>query len=66
MTFIKTIEESIGQEAKKNFLPMQPGDVVATYANIDDMKRDFGFEPKTELSVGIANWAAWYRWYMNS
>ena len=63
MTFIKTIEDSLGQEAKKNFLPMQPGDVVATYANIDDLKRDVGFEPKTELATGIANWAAWYRKY---
>jgi len=65
MTFIKTIEDSLGQEAKKNFLPMQPGDVVATYANVDDLKRDVGFEPKTELAVGIANWAAWYRKYHN-
>ncbi len=63
MTFIKTIEDSLGQEAKKNFLPMQPGDVVATYANVDDLKRDVGFEPKTELATGIANWAAWYRQY---
>jgi len=63
MTFIKTIEDSLGQEAKKNYLPMQPGDVVATYANIDDLKRDVGFEPKTELAVGIGNWAKWYRAY---
>jgi UDP-glucuronate 4-epimerase len=63
MTFIKTIEDSLGQEAKKNYLPMQPGDVVATYANVDDLKRDVGFEPKTELATGIANWAAWYRQY---
>ncbi|MDO9225786.1 MAG: NAD-dependent epimerase [Pseudomonadota bacterium] len=63
MTFIKTIEDSLGQEAKKNYLPMQPGDVVATYANIDALKRDIGFEPKTELATGIANWAAWYRQY---
>ena len=63
MTFIKTIEDAIGQEAKKNYLPMQPGDVVATYANIDDLKRDVGFEPKTELAVGIGNWAKWYREY---
>ena len=63
MTFIKTIEDAIGQEAKKNYLPMQPGDVVATYANIDALKRDVGFEPKTELAAGIGNWAAWYRKY---
>ena len=63
MTFIKTIEDAIGQEAKMNYLPMQPGDVVATYANIDALKRDVGFEPKTALSNGIANWVSWYRSY---
>jgi UDP-glucuronate 4-epimerase len=63
MTFIKTIEDALGQEAKKNFLPMQPGDVVATYADIEELKRDVGFEPKTALATGIANWAQWYRIY---
>jgi UDP-glucuronate 4-epimerase len=60
MTFIKTIENALGQEAKKNFLPMQPGDVVATYANVDELKRDIGFEPKTQLPEGIGKWAEWY------
>jgi UDP-glucuronate 4-epimerase len=63
MTFIKTIEEVVGQEAKKNFLPMQNGDVVATYADVEALKRDVGFEPKTDLAEGIANWVAWYRSY---
>jgi UDP-glucuronate 4-epimerase len=63
MTFIKTIEDALGQEAKKNFLPMQPGDVVATYANVDDLKRDVGFEPKTDLADGIGRWVEWYRHY---
>ncbi len=63
MTFIRTIEDALGQEARKNFLPMQPGDVVATYADVEDLKRDVGFEPKTPLAEGIANWAAWYRDY---
>ncbi len=61
MTFIQTIEAALGREAKKNFLPMQPGDVVATYADIEDLKRDVGFEPKTELADGIARWVDWYR-----
>jgi len=61
MTFIQTIENALGQEAKKNFLPMQPGDVVATYADIEDLKRDVGFEPKTALADGIARWVDWYR-----
>lgn len=63
MTFIKTIEEALGQEAKKNFLPMQPGDVVTTYADVEDLKRDVGFEPNTPLAEGIAKWVAWYRSY---
>ena len=63
MTFIKTIEDSLGQEAQKNFLPMQPGDVEATYADIEDLKRDVGFEPKTVLATGIARWTEWYRAY---
>jgi UDP-glucuronate 4-epimerase len=66
MTFIKTIEDALGQEAKKNFLPMQPGDVVATYADVEDLKRDVGFEPKTRLQDGIAKWVAWYQGYQNS
>jgi UDP-glucuronate 4-epimerase len=65
MTFIKTIEDALGKEAKKNFLPMQDGDVVATYADVEELKRDVGFEPKTPLTDGIARWAEWYRKYHN-
>jgi UDP-glucuronate 4-epimerase len=63
MTFIGTIEKALGKEAKKNFLPMQNGDVVATYADVEELKRDVGFEPKTPLADGIARWAEWYRTY---
>ena len=66
MTFIKTIEEALGQEAKKNFLPMQSGDVVATYADVEALRRDIGFQPKTDLAVGISNWVNWYRRYINA
>jgi len=66
MTFIKTIEDSLGQEAQKNFLPMQPGDVEATYADIEELKRDVGFEPKTVLAEGIARWVEWYRAYVRT
>ncbi len=59
--FIKTIEDALGIEAKKNFMPMQPGDIAATYAEIENLKRDVGFEPKTHLCDGIGNWAAWYK-----
>ena len=63
MTFIETIENALGREAQKNFLPMQAGDVLATYADIDDLRRDVGFEPKTLLFEGIARWTAWFREY---
>jgi UDP-glucuronate 4-epimerase len=64
MTFIGTIEQALGTEAKKNFLPMQPGDVVATYADIADLQRDVGFEPKTPLADGIGRWVEWYKSYV--
>ena len=63
MTFIQTIEKALGQGAQKEFLPMQPGDVVATYADVEDLKRDVAFEPKTSLAEGIAQWAEWYLGY---
>ena len=63
MTFIETIEKALGQEAKKNFLPMQAGDVLATYADTEDFRRDVGFSPKTPLPEGIARWVTWFREY---
>jgi UDP-glucuronate 4-epimerase len=63
MTFIETIEKAFGREARKNFLPMQAGDVPSTYADVDDLRSDIGFEPKTPLGEGIARWAAWFREY---
>jgi UDP-glucuronate 4-epimerase len=61
MTFIETIENSIGMEAIKNFLPMQDGDVIATFADVEDLERETGFAPKTSLGTGIAEWVKWYR-----
>lgn len=63
MAFIETIENAIGKQAIKNMLPMQPGDVVATYADIDDLKRDVGFAPSTPLTDGIGKFVAWYKDY---
>lgn len=65
MRFIEIIEETLGKKAKKNLLPMQPGDVPATYADIEDLKRDVGFEPKTTLEEGIPKFIAWYKDYFN-
>lgn len=47
MTFIRTLEEALGREAQKNFLLMRPGDVVATFADVEDLECDVGFELKT-------------------
>ncbi len=63
MDFIGTIEAALGQTAKKNFLPMQDGDVQATYADIDELVRDTGFKPATTLEYGIGKWVEWYRGY---
>lgn len=63
MTFIQTIENALGKVASKNYLPMQAGDVVATYADIEDLRKYVGFEPHTDLKSGISMWAAWYQSY---
>ena len=60
---IETLEKCLGRKAEKRFLPMQPGDVVETYADVDDLARDVGFRPDTPLEVGIARFVEWYREY---
>lgn len=61
LDFIGTLERSLGRQAVKNFKPMQPGDVEATYADTEALRRDVGFEPRTPLTEGLARWAGWYR-----
>lgn len=63
LQFIEAIEEALGKEAIKEFLPLQPGDVPATCADIDDLIKDVGFKPATNIKTGIANFIAWYRDY---
>ncbi len=63
LRFIEIIEECLGQKAEKNLLPLQPGDVPATYANVDDLIHDVGFKPATEIETGISNFVSWYRDY---
>jgi UDP-glucuronate 4-epimerase len=63
LNFIETIEECLGQKAQKNLLPMQAGDVVATYADVDDLMQDVGFKPQTSLKNGISHFVEWYRHY---
>ncbi len=60
LAFIETIEECLGKKAEKNFLPMQAGDVVATYADVEDLMQDVGFKPQTSLKDGITKFVEWY------
>ena len=63
LEFIEAIESALGKKAIKEFLPLQPGDVPATCADIDDLIRDVGFRPATRIQTGIANFIEWYREY---
>jgi UDP-glucuronate 4-epimerase len=61
--FIEVLESSLGIAAKKNFLPLQPGDVLETYADITDLQQAIGFAPKVSIEVGIPRFVDWYRSY---
>jgi len=63
--FIEVIEKCIGKKAKKEYLDLQAGDVVATYADIDDLTRDIGFKPSTSIETGIEKFISWYKDYYN-
>ena len=65
MYFIETLEKAIGKTAKKEFLPMQAGDVYQTYADVTDLAHDFNFKPSTSIEDGLAKFAAWYKEYYN-
>ncbi len=65
MYLIETLEKCLGQKAVKHMLPMQPGDVPATYANVDNLIRDVGFQPATPIEVGVERFVKWYREYHN-
>lgn len=61
--FIEVLEECLGKKAEKNYLPLQAGDVPATYADIDDLCRDVGFRPATTIEEGIGRFVSWYKEY---
>jgi UDP-glucuronate 4-epimerase len=63
MDFIQAIERALGIEARKNLLPMQPGDVPATYADVSALTEWTGFTPRTEVIEGVTNFVRWYRDY---
>lgn len=64
-TFIEEIEKALGVNAMKNYMDIQPGDVPATYADVDDLINDVGFKPSTPLSKGIRNFMDWYKDYFD-
>ncbi len=61
MYYIELLEKYLGREAKKNFLPLQPGDVPETYADVEDLVRDTGYKPDTPIEQGVENFVKWYR-----
>ena len=63
LRLIEVLEAALGRKAEMNFLPIQPGDVPATFADVDDLVRDAGFKPETPIEIGVANFVAWYRGY---
>ncbi|HIK13125.1 MAG TPA: NAD-dependent epimerase [Oscillatoriaceae cyanobacterium M33_DOE_052] len=63
MRFIEVLEDCLGMKANKNLLPLQPGDVLETYADISDLHRDTGFKPTTPIELGLTRFVDWYRGY---
>ena len=63
MRLIEVLEETLGKRAEKNMLPIQPGDVPATCADVDDLIRDVGFKPSTPIEEGVRRFVEWYKWY---
>jgi UDP-glucuronate 4-epimerase len=61
MDYIGALEKAMGKEAIKNMLPLQPGDVPSTYADVTDLKRDTGYQPQTSVEEGVAKFVAWYK-----
>lgn len=63
MHFIEVLEQQLGKTAEKEFLPMQPGDVYQTYADVSELERDFDFKPETTIEEGLGKFVAWYKEY---
>lgn len=65
MDYIKVLENTLGKKAKKNFLDLQPGDVIDTYAQINDFVNEFEYKPLTSIEDGIAKFSSWFKEYYN-
>jgi UDP-glucuronate 4-epimerase len=63
LTYIEAIEEALGMKAKKNLLPLQPGDVPDTYANVDDLMKDLDYKPSMSVQNGVENFVNWFKQY---
>ncbi len=63
MDYIETLEKCLGRTAVKEYLPMQPGDVYQTYADVSDLMQDYDFKPDTSIEEGLGRFVAWYREY---
>jgi UDP-glucuronate 4-epimerase len=63
MRFIEVLENCLGKKAEKHLLPMQAGDVPATFADVDDLMKDVGFKPSTPIEIGVQRFVEWYRTY---
>jgi len=63
LDFIEAIEETLGKKAKKNLLPMQPGDVPSTWADTTHLEKDLGYKPKVDVKEGVKKFVEWYRWF---
>ena len=63
MDFIQTLERLLGKEAQKEFLPMQPGDVPQTFADVSDLMKDFDFKPNTPMNEGMELFVNWFKEY---
>ena len=65
MDYIEALETSLGKKAEKELLPLQPGDVLDTYADVDDLVEQFGYKPNMSVKQGVENFAVWYQEYNN-
>jgi UDP-glucuronate 4-epimerase len=63
MDYISSLEKALGKKAKINFLPLQPGDVPDTFANVSNLVKEFNYKPSTTINEGISNFVKWYKDY---
>ena len=63
MDFIEAIEGSMGKKAEKNMMPIQPGDVERTWADVNELIKDYGYKPNTSIKIGVENFVSWYKDY---